>query len=75
MNTENVGNVEPRLLRVGEVAARLDCNPETIRRKIARGELPGIRIGYGPRAPFRVDSSELETWLASRHAPNTEATR
>jgi excisionase family DNA binding protein len=63
-----VENVERKLLRVDEVAARLDCNPETVRRKIHRGELPALRIGGGDRAPIRVDPAAFEAWLSSCRA-------
>jgi excisionase family DNA binding protein len=55
--------VERDLLRVDEVAARLDCNPESVRRLIRRGELPAVRLGSSDRAPFRVDRGELDRWL------------
>ena len=38
-------------------------SPRVVRDKIARGELPAVRIGTGPRAPLRVDRAEIEAWL------------
>ena len=58
---------EPELLRVPEVAERLRCTPEVVRRKIRTGELPALRLGSGRRAPLRVPADELEDWLESRH--------
>lgn len=58
-----VETVESELLRVSEVAARLRCSPEVVRRKIRSGELPGLRLGSGRRAPLRVPADELEAWL------------
>jgi excisionase family DNA binding protein len=55
--------VEPDLLRVPEVAERLRVSPEVVRRKIRSGELPGLRLGSGRRAPLRVDRAELDAWL------------
>ncbi len=59
--------VEPELLRVPEVAERLRCTPEVVRRKIRTGELTGLRLGSGRRAPLRVPANELDAWLESRH--------
>jgi excisionase family DNA binding protein len=66
-------NVEPELLRVGEVAARLRCSPEVVRRKLRSGELPGVRLGSGPRAPLRVPADALEAWLFGRKPPASGA--
>jgi excisionase family DNA binding protein len=56
---------EPRLLRVAEVAERLDQHPSTIYRKLERGELPGLQLG-GRKAGIRIDEAELEAWLRPR---------
>ena len=45
------------------VAARLDVNPETVRRRVNRGELPALRLCSGPRAPIRVDADALEAFI------------
>ena len=52
-----------QLLTVEEAAARLRQSPGTVRRKIREGQLPALRVGSGPRAPFRVDPLELEAFL------------
>ena len=57
------GTVGTDLLRLREVARRLDVCEETARRLVARGELPAVRLGAGPRAPIRVASDELQAWL------------
>jgi excisionase family DNA binding protein len=62
-------SVESELLRVPEVAERLRCTDEVVRRKIRSGELPGLRLGSGRRAPLRVERGELDAWLESRHYP------
>ena len=54
-----------RLLTVGEAALVLRQSPRSVRDKIARGEIPALRVGSGPRAPFRIDQDELERWLYS----------
>jgi excisionase family DNA binding protein len=56
-------SVESELLRVPEVAERLRCSDEVVRRKIRSGDLPGVRLGSGPRAPLRVPADQLERWL------------
>jgi len=53
----------PQLLTVKETATLLRQSPWSVRQKIARGEIPALKIGNGPRAPIRVDAGELERWL------------
>jgi excisionase family DNA binding protein len=53
---------ESRLLRVTEVARRLNVSSVTVYRRIWEGSLPAFRIGDGSTA-LRVDSQELERWL------------
>jgi excisionase family DNA binding protein len=53
----------PRLLTTHQVARRLNVSEETVRRRLRQGEIPGLRLGSGPRAPFRVVEAELEQWL------------
>lgn len=50
------------LLRVAEVATQLRVDPYTVRRYIARGELPAFRIGR----ELRVGADELAAYLAGR---------
>jgi len=49
------------LLTVDEVAARLKLNPQTVRRWIRRGLLPGTRIG---RKEWRIRETDLARYLA-----------
>ena len=55
-----------RLLTVCEVALTLRQSERTVRDKIASGDLRGVRIGSGPRAPIRVDAAELEAFIHPR---------
>jgi excisionase family DNA binding protein len=55
-----------RLLTVREVALTLRQSERTIRDKIASGDLQGVRIGSGPRAPIRVEAAELEAFIHER---------
>jgi len=51
------------LLTVADVAERFGQHPETIRRKARDGEIPALKLGTSPRAPFRFDRDELEAWV------------
>jgi excisionase family DNA binding protein len=57
------------LLSTRDVAQLLAQSEDTVRRKAKRGELPSVKIGLSPRAPFRFDRSELEAWLYGRSQP------
>ena len=48
------------LLPVNEVAERLRCRPETIRKYIATGLLPAVKL---PSGYYRVREVDLETFL------------
>jgi excisionase family DNA binding protein len=51
-----------RMLRIGAVAARLDCSESTVRRLIANGQLRAVQLG-GPGHSLRISERELESWL------------
>jgi excisionase family DNA binding protein len=51
------------LLTIPEVARRLGLHRDTIYRKIARGEIPAVRLGSESNASLRVPADELERWL------------
>jgi excisionase family DNA binding protein len=53
----------PKLLKVGQVAERLQISPWSVYRLVARGDLPAVKVGTGPRAPIRVDADELDAFL------------
>jgi len=50
----------PPLLTIADTAVRLQLSEHTIRRRIASGELPAVRLG----ARIRIDQDDLEQWLA-----------
>ena len=54
----------PKLLRVPEVARRLDVCRDTVYWLIARGDIPAVRLG-GSRSALRVPADELAAWLLS----------
>jgi len=56
-----------RAITVGAAAKRLDVNPKTIYRAIARGELAAVRVGRS----IRISELVLERLIA----PTTEETR
>ena len=47
------------LLTVAETAAKLNVSEKTVRRLIAKGSLPALRVG----GAVRIDPVELEFWL------------
>lgn len=47
------------MLRVEDVAARLDVHPQTIREWLRRGKLAGTRLG-GTKAGWRIPVAEVE---------------
>lgn len=47
------------LLRVAEVAERLDVAPSTVYRAINRGDLPAVQLGHRTTS-IRLDEVELE---------------
>jgi excisionase family DNA binding protein len=56
--------VEKRVLTVNEVAQELRLHPLTVRRAIARGEIPAVKVGRRVLVPMRA----LDEFLASRPA-------
>jgi excisionase family DNA binding protein len=52
----------PQLLTVREVADRLKLSEKSVRRRIASGELPAVRLG-GRGTQLRVDERELEAFI------------
>lgn len=54
---------EDALLTVEEAARVLRVSPDTVRRRIAAGELPALRVGGSSQAPVRISRSALEDLL------------
>jgi excisionase family DNA binding protein len=59
--------VEPPLLSVHDVAARLKVHPSTVYQLCAAGRLPHRRVGLG-RGVIRVTESDLAEYLADSAA-------
>lgn len=45
---------------IKEIAVILSVSPKTIRRAIKKKLLPSIRIGEGPRSPYRISKQVVE---------------
>jgi excisionase family DNA binding protein len=52
-----------QLLTVRDVAQRLKVHERSVRRLIASGQLPAVKLGEGRTSPVRVDEAELRSWL------------
>ncbi|HEX76757.1 MAG TPA: response regulator [Dehalococcoidia bacterium] len=50
------------LLTTKEIAKYLKLRPETVLRKVRRGEIPAVRIG----GHFRFDKEEIDEWLRDK---------
>ena len=50
------------MMTISEVAGVLHVHQTTVRRLIARGDLPSVRLGTGARARVRVDPEDLRTF-------------
>jgi excisionase family DNA binding protein len=50
-------------LTVKEAAERLRQNEQTVRRRLREGSLPGVRVGEGARAAWRIPAAALEEML------------
>jgi excisionase family DNA binding protein len=59
----------PRLLSVQAVAAYLDMSEKTVRRLLAKGDLPSHRIGR----LLRISEADLQAFLLTHRGQATEA--
>src|SRR3989442_7172915 len=51
-----------QMLRVPELAERLDLSPQSVYRLLQSGALPGLRVG----GSWRVPASALERWIETQ---------
>jgi excisionase family DNA binding protein len=58
-------------LSVSEVASELGVSAHTIRRRIAEGAIPAVKLGAGPNNALRIPRAGLNQWLWSD--PDDEA--
>ena len=57
------------VLSLREVSARLGIKPDSLRKRIQRGQvgtLPMFKIGEGPRAHWHCDREQLESWIETQ---------
>jgi excisionase family DNA binding protein len=57
-------------LTVGQVAEKLAVSELTVRRRIADGEIPAVRLSTHRRAAVRIPADGLEAWLDSVRRPS-----
>jgi excisionase family DNA binding protein len=60
-----------RLLTVAEAGAELRIGRNGVTAMIRRGELAAVRLGSGPRAPFRIPAHEVRRILAPVEQPDS----
>src|SRR4051812_14087489 len=48
------------LLTADQAAARLGLSPKTVRRQLRDGLLPGIKLGTGPKAQWRLPAAYID---------------
>ena len=57
-------------MTVAQVADRLQLSEVSIRRKIASGEIPSVKLASAGRGAVRIPEDGLETWLHSVRQPS-----
>jgi excisionase family DNA binding protein len=50
---------------MSEAATSLNVSPSTIRRLVASGEIPALRVRRGERAPIRIVRGNLADFLVA----------
>ena len=53
------------LLTTKEIAQYLRLRPETVLRKVGKGEIPAIKVG----GRFRFDKEQIDEWLRDNSTP------
>jgi len=56
----NKENMESEFLSIKEAAVIFSVNQTTIRRAIRKGLIIAIKIGDGPRSPYRISKKSIE---------------
>jgi excisionase family DNA binding protein len=72
MHTETAAAHE--FLTVAQAADRLGVTHQTVRRKIAQGELPAVQLG-GPGSHIRIPRDAFNAWLWSAGVETADASR
>ena len=60
-------SLRDRLRTPEEVAEYVHLNAQTVRAKLRSGEIRGVRLGKGPKAPWRIPASELRRLTGEEH--------
>lgn len=55
-----------RLLTVPQAADLLAEHPETLRQRLRRGELTGVKKGDGPRARWFITEKAIDAYVSRR---------
>ena len=56
-------------MTVAQVAERLQLSELTVRRRIASGEIPAVRLTRRSRGAVRIPADELDAWVATARVP------
>ena len=64
-NEQQEATMAQELMTVEEVAALLRLDPQTVRKWLREGKLPGFRLG-SKQAGWRVRRSEVEQYLEAQ---------
>ncbi len=59
-----------RYLTVATVAELLSVSELTVRRKIATGEIPAVKLSTAGRGAVRIPEDDLDAWLQSIRQPS-----
>lgn len=54
------------MLTAPQVAARIGCATQAVRRLMSEGRMPGTKLA----GQWRVDADRLEAWLADQQRPH-----
>ena len=55
-----------------EIAEKLKCSPETIRRRLRMGEIEGYKLGSGDKTIWVITRDSLKRWLINCYWLNWE---
>lgn len=55
------------LLTIKDLSEKFKVSTYIIYEKVARKEIPHIRLGTGPKAPIRFREKDIEAWVESLH--------
>lgn len=66
MTTDTTRGAEPTgFFTVAEAAEELKYTEATVRRKVASGELAGVKLGPHPSSPIRIPRVSVQNYLTA----------